>query len=109
MTFVELVSALKSVRANEQRAMREDYMELVVAVEDLAAAEKLLESCLGAPFKPKGAFPSAEANALSAAYGGIQTNQIMYYRQEASGHETALIWPWGNGLQATIKVIKEQV
>ena len=107
MTFTELASALKNVPVQELRAMEEDYVELVVTVDELASVEAQLSSCFGAPLKPKGMAPSAAAIALSAAYGGIQGNQIMYYRKEASGAELAMIWPWGNGLQATVKVIKE--
>ncbi len=107
MTFIELASALKNVKVQERRATEEDYLELVVAVDDLVVVEEQLSSCFGAALKPKGVAPSAEATVLSLSYGGVQSNQTMYYRKSASGAELAMIWPWGNGLQATVKVIKE--
>lgn len=107
MTFIELSVALKDTQAQEMRAMEADYVELVVTIDDLAAVEKLLCSCFGAPLKPKDAQPSKEASTLSKPYGGVQSNQTMYYRKEAASVELAMIWPWGNGLQATVKVIKE--
>jgi hypothetical protein len=107
MTFIELACALKSVKVQEQRSMEEDYLELVVTVDDLVAVEQQLGVCFGVPLKPKGAAPSAEATVLSLSYGGVQSNQTMYYRKSPTGAELAMIWPWGNGLQATVKVIKE--
>ena len=74
--------------------------------EHLASLCQLLEVYFGSPLKPEGQAPSGKANQLAQAYGGIRADQTMYWRQSSEHDEFALLWPWGNGVRLTAKIIQ---
>lgn len=107
MTFQELLGEAKKLDCLEARAQLENYFEIVVAKDALAPAEGLLGAYFGEPLKPKGVLPTAEMSVRVRAYGGVQENQTMYFREGGSGGEFAFLWPWGNGLSITVKILIE--
>ena len=108
MTFQELLGEAKKLDCVETRAQLEHYFEIVVAKDALAPAEALLCAYFGAPRKPRDVAPTAEIAAQTRAYGGIQINQTMYHRAGCDGGEFAFLWPWGNGLSITVKIMTEK-
>ncbi|MEI6438372.1 MAG: hypothetical protein WCO69_06465 [Candidatus Omnitrophota bacterium] len=108
MTFQELLGKAKKLNCVESRAQLDHYCEIVVAKDALTPAEALLCSYFGEPLKPKGVAPTADISAQTRPYGGVQANQTMYFRQGTSGGEFAFLWPWGNGLSITVKIMTEK-
>ncbi len=108
MTFQDFLVQVQTIRIEESRAQTEDYFEAVIAKADLDSLHKILTSYFGPPLKPEGHSPSGEANRRAKAYGGIRKDQTMYFRQDADTSECALLWPWGNGVRITIKLIQSK-
>ena len=108
MTFQELLGEAKKLDCVEARAQLEHYCEIVVAKDALPPAEALLCAYFGAPLKPKDVAPTAEISAQTRVYGGVQVNQTMYFRAGSNGGEFAFLWPWGNGLSITVKIMTEK-
>ncbi|MBF0569463.1 MAG: hypothetical protein HQL18_01645 [Candidatus Omnitrophica bacterium] len=107
MMFEELLVAIKKIKAEETRKQSEKYFEVVIAKTEMEALHALLLSYFGTPLKPAGERPGPEVRAYADPYGGIQPNQIMYFRQGQAGAEFALLWPWGSGMSLTAKIIRE--
>ena len=108
MTFPELLAEVKKIKHEELRAQSEDYLEVVIAKDTLEPLHKILTAYFGSPFKPEGQAPSGEASRRAKPYGGIRKDQTMYFRQDGDHSECALLWPWGNGIRITVKVIQSK-
>ncbi|MFH1208105.1 MAG: hypothetical protein V1673_00925 [Candidatus Omnitrophota bacterium] len=108
MTFLDFLVEIQTLRIEELRAQREEYFEAVIAKADLDPLHKILTAYFGPPLKPEGQLPSGEANRRAESYGGIRKDQTMYFRQDGDHSECALLWPWGNGIRITVKVIQSK-
>ena len=106
MTFDDLLEQIQNIPCSEKRAREANYCEVVFAQPNMPQVNAALEACFGTPLKPEGKMPSAEATEYSKAYGGVQGNQVLYYRKSASGDEMAMLWPWGSGASVTLKMIR---
>jgi hypothetical protein len=104
MTWDEMAGAVKKAKLIETRGQKDRYLEVVVAVADLAPVTDLFNVYFGAPFKPMGERPSAEADAYAGPFGGVQTGQMLYIRKIESFVQGALLWPWGDGTSVTVKI-----
>ncbi|MBF0123450.1 MAG: hypothetical protein HQL21_08635 [Candidatus Omnitrophica bacterium] len=107
MTYSELVTGLKNVPPQELRVSEDDYFEGVFLQASMPTASVGLEAYFGVPLKPLGMSAGPEAEKISKPYGGIQTGQTLYVRKGQEGLDCALIWPWGNGVSVTLKIIRE--
>ena len=104
MTYPELVEETKKLKFWEKRVDSPDILEFVINQELLNPLTRLLENYFGVPFKPAQQAPSREASAYSAAYGGIQKNQTLYYRDADTVSHCALLWPWSDGKLISVKI-----
>ena len=107
MNFTELVGLLKEIPCDEMRKDSEGYYEFVISCQNLDRLYPILESYFGAPFKKPGASPSQKAKDVSKRYGGIQKQQTLYYVERDGLLHCAMIWPWGDGTRATVKMAQE--
>lgn len=108
MTFSELTSDLKTLTLEERRKESEGYFEFVLLSRELLHLYPVLEKYFGVPFKPAGVAPSREAQDYAKQYGGIQKQQTFYYVKRAGLSNCAMIWPWGDGSRATVKIAQGQ-
>ncbi|OGW79238.1 MAG: hypothetical protein A2Z83_06835 [Omnitrophica bacterium GWA2_52_8] len=106
MTFKSLIAELAGKQCQEVREKTADYLELVFANDQLAAAEPALAAYFGQPLKPAGKVPTDEARRHAAPYGGVRPNQTLYYKSEGSQSIAALLWPWSSGTVTTLKVFR---
>lgn len=106
MNFNELLAEVQQLTLAEKRTQTVDYLEVVVEIDHLEALRKTLGSYFGAPLKPQGQVPSGKAVRLAKPYGGIRQDQTMYCRQDVDHDEYVLLWPWGNGIRVTAKIIQ---
>ena len=107
MTFEELLGKIKKIKCDELRNVEDNYLEVVIAKSEVEPMTSVLQSFFGSPLKPEGEAPSGDANKASRAYGGIRRDQTMYHHKSATYSEVALLWPWGDGMLVTVKVIRE--
>ena len=106
MNFQELLASIQSLKLAEKRTQTAEYLEAVVERDHLESLCRILTDYFGAPLKPEGAAPSGKASQLAQAYGGIREDQTMYCLQTPAHNEFALLWPWGNGVRVTAKIIQ---
>ena len=108
MTFQDFLAEIQTLQIVELRAQKEEYFEAVISKADLGPLHKILTTYFGPPLKPEGQLPSGEANRRAESYGGIRKDQTMYFRQDGDHSECAFLWPWGNGIRITVKVIQSK-
>ncbi len=106
LSFSELVKAMKKLPFDEIRKEQEGYFEIVVVVTDLPLVYPLLEGFYGSQFKPPGVAASSKAKKVAQNYGGIQTQQTLYYVNRNDVSDCAMIWPWNDNKHATIKMAR---
>ena len=104
LTFKELIEQLKRIPCEEIRKESDGYYEFVISTQSLAQLYPIFEVYFGVPFKPAGISPSDEAKDVSKNYGGIQKQQTLYYIHREGMSNCAMIWPWGDGSRATVKI-----
>ena len=109
MTFPELISQLKKFPFDEIRKEYDGYFEFVVSVSNLVQLYPIFESYYGVPFKPAGIKPSSQAQDMAKHYGGIQTQQTLYYVSRGSISDCAMVWPWNDGTHVTIKMARGMI
>ena len=109
MTFLELIKSLKKLPFDEIRKEYDGYFEFVISVKHLHTVYPLFEAFYGLPFKPAGTAPNPKAQDVTRNYGGIQTQQTLYYADRGPVSDCAMIWPWNDGLHATIKMAQGKV
>jgi len=109
MTFVELVGQLKKFPFDEIRKEADGYFEFVVSVKHLMTLYPLFETYYGVPFKPAGIAPTSKAQDVTKNYGGIQTQQTLYYASRGTISDCAMIWPWNDGNHATVKMARGMI
>jgi len=106
MDLDKLIHELTRIPLDEMRKKTGDYCELVVALEDLTPVEDILDKYFGPAKKLEGKSPDRESTYLAQDFGGVRKNQILYYKEEDKTAVCALIWPWGDGVLATVKVAR---
>ena len=104
MTWDEMACAVKKAKLIEMRGQKDRYLEVVVAVADLAPVTDLFKAYFGVPFKSMGERSFPEADAYAGPFGGVQTGQMLYIRKIESFVQGALLWPWGDGASVTVKI-----
>jgi hypothetical protein len=110
LSFADLVKLLKKLPFDEIRKEYDGYFEFVVSVQHLQQVYPHFEAYYGAPFKPPGMAANAKAQTLTKNYGGIQTQQTLYYAGREDGiADCAMIWPWNDGKHATIKMARGRI
>ena len=104
MTFAELMRDIKSIPLDEIREEGEEYFECVLGRKHLASLYPFLELFFGPPFKPPGIKPTGAADDYTKNYGGILTQQTLYYTERDGLSHCGMIWPWNTGERATVKL-----
>lgn len=104
MTWDELTGGVRKAKLIELRGQKEKYLEVVMAVSDLAPVTDLFRTYFGEPLKPPGERPSSDAERYAASFGGVHQGQTLYARKIGEDVHGALLWPWGDGLSVTVKI-----
>ena len=101
----QLIESIKKLPLEEIRTDSPEGFEFVIKKTAFKKLDPLLQSFFGKVFKDAGQEPTQEATRLTAPYGGIYENQTLYVKQDAACIFLAMIWPWGDGVLATVKII----
>ena len=104
MTINEILEKLSVLDVKKKRSQEENYLELVFFKKDINAWERELKEIMGQAKKPFRVKPSAEHGKLAKPYGGIRANQALYQKSFHAYDVIAMIWPWGNGQNMTLKL-----
>ena len=108
VTYEELLVEIKKLDIEEVRVNSDNLFELVIKVNLLTNLHFVLQDFFGPPFKPAGEIPSRTAQEYSSSFGGIRSNQTMYYIKHDNFCSRAMIWPWNDGTHVTVKIFRSQ-
>ncbi len=108
MSYDEMIAGLKALPRQEKRADRPEYLELVFSREGWTAASGILDGYFGEPFKKPGERPGDAAISFTVNHCGIQSQQTLYVEETDGDLVMSMIWPWGSGQAATVKVVREK-
>ncbi len=103
----ELVRTLKNIEHEEIRNESETYLEIVFNTGVMDKIKPVLEDYYGPAFKQAGVKAEPEVNEISKAYGGVQKEQALYYKNSQGISQLAMLWPWQDGKRITIKIIQD--
>ena len=83
-----------------------DYFEAVIAKDELPKLVVLFEKVFGPAALPSQNKLSPEIEKIIEDCGGIMSGQSLYLSQE-SGVVFAMLWPWSDGKNTTVKIGKK--
>ena len=106
MTFADLIGKVRRSPLTEVRVCRDDYLEAVVATNEMDTVKGILSTYFGDPFKPEGESAFPEAETYAEAYGGVRDDQTLYLNSDLAAKEIAILWPWGSGSAVTLKIAR---
>ena len=109
MNFREFLDEVQKIKSDEVRSRTESSLELVVSKKNLEVIIPVLEAYFGHALKPEGDRPSEESDRYSKPYGGVRQGQTLYFQKDEKGFAIAMLWPWGNGLSVTVKIIRGRI
>jgi hypothetical protein len=104
MQFQTLKRDVTQANFETVRRDSEHYFEGVILRDRMGPVWGMLETHLGAPVWPSPAMLSQRVVKVISAFGGIQEGQSLYFSSHTDIHFFAMIWPWGDGLRATLKM-----
>ena len=106
MTFTELLGEVKKLKHEEVRTDTPEFFEMVIAKDSLTVILPILDKFFGRPIKPANIKPSGEARKAADPYGGIRSDQTLYYLEDGGKGFYGMLWPWGSGVLVTLKLIR---
>ena len=102
----QLLNEIKKLKFEQLRQDEPDVFECVMHVNKLASLNLILKRYFGDALKPAGKIPTKEAQEYAQNFGGISSNQTLYYLKDNEFTVIAMIWPWNDKTLATIKIFK---
>jgi hypothetical protein len=108
MDYNDFMEQIKKIEYKELREDQPEYMEFVIATNNLKNLSPIFESYFGAPCASPEERPSKQAKKYADPYGGIRKGQTLYYLNKGKIFYCALLWPWGDGESITIKIIQDE-
>jgi hypothetical protein len=106
MEFDKVKSGIKNIGLNTTRVDTGDYFEAVVNKDSLDKVVQVLESLLGKAVWPSQNKPPKEAGKVVGNFGGLRKDQTLFFLNENGVSLFAMLWPWQNGEEITIKIVK---
>lgn len=104
MIIQDITDKSKDLKIYESRCIEDRYAELVIYNEELDQWIDILEEFLGAVAKPAGVNPSKDQSMVAYEFGGIFENQTLFQKNYDNITAIAMLWPWQNGEQVTLKI-----
>jgi hypothetical protein len=107
MQFEELKKDIRDFGIKTIRTDDDNYFEAVVVKERLGQLIQRLESVFGSPAWPCEKELSGKTSEIIENFGGIRDGQTLYLRQEKDFYIFAMLWPWSDGVNITLKIGSE--
>ena len=104
MQFAELRKELNNIVFITVREESEDYFEAVISKGELAYFCLRLEKFFGPRVWPSKDKLSEEVEKFLDEFGGIMSNQTLYFRKQDNETAFAMLWPWSDGTRITVKI-----
>ncbi|MFH1397973.1 MAG: hypothetical protein ABIH27_05455 [Candidatus Omnitrophota bacterium] len=104
MEFNQLKAEIKSIPLQEERADRDDYIEVVINTVKLSDTSEILKRYFGSPAWPSDKEIHKEIKEIINNFGGIIKGQTLYAKTDNGLCAFAMIWPWQSAQYFTLKV-----
>lgn len=82
----------------------DDYFEAVIVKNKLTEFIQRLEKIFGAPRWPSEKNLSPQILGVIQNFGGVRDGQTLYFMQAKNYSLFAMLWPWMDGRQITLKL-----
>ena len=102
MELEPIIRRVRSLPVKEIRIETRDYCEIVLANEEVAACQKILEDTLGPALKRAGEPVTADILELTADFGEIVDHQVLYMKAGGSRTILAMLWSWRDDVHTTL-------
>ena len=106
MTFEDLIEEVRQIKSDHKKIAETDFFETVIDWKELEELTSILKRYFGPPMKPADALPTSEMRKITSSYGGIRANQTLYYLEDGKAFNLAMLWPWGDGMLLSVKLIR---
>ena len=107
MTFAELLQEVKKLPFEEKRVESRLYLEFVMQVDILDKLHPILKRYFGHAMKSAGEKVHQEAFDCMEYFGGIRSDQTLYYAERDGFFDYAVVWPWADQSSVTVKIFRE--
>lgn len=104
MTLKDILKKCNELNIYEERAVDDNYFELVFYTKEVDQWNKLFAEILGSATKPSGRKPTPSDLALTKEYGGVFDNQTLFKKDFEDVTIIAMFWPWQDEVRTTLKV-----
>jgi len=104
--FEQVKKRVKELQFDTVRLDSDDIFEAVIIKKNIGQLISLLESFFDLPVFPSKNKLSSEICHAINPFGGIGPGQTLYYSNLGSSTVFAMIWPWQDGQNITVKIIK---
>jgi hypothetical protein len=102
--FKDLKKEVKKVGFLELRREADDYLEAVVSKKKLTDLTHRLESFFGQAAFPSQATLDVRAMEIVNAFGGLRSDQTLYFSSDNQQAVFVMLWPWQAEENLTLKM-----
>lgn len=106
MQYSELTQEVKALPFDILRVDTGDYFEAVILEDQLAKLIAVLDKFFGPAAYPLKIKLSLQIEEKIKDFGGIKPGQTLYFINQGAETIIAMLWPWSNGRQTTLKLIR---
>jgi hypothetical protein len=107
MRFSELKKQVKSIGLGELRKESDNYLEAVVLKDNIDELVRKLNNFFGDPVWPSWGKLSLQTERAIKVHGGIIKGQTLYFSKLDGVVIFAMLWPWADGRNITVKIVKQ--
>lgn len=101
----EIIAEFPKIKIYESRTVTDKRGEVVFFSADTPTWIEILTAHFGPPAKPAGKAPSENDLLVTADFGSINKNQILFRQDYGDSTMIAMFWPWQDNLHTTLKII----
>ena len=107
MKLEEIKKVVKEVDLVTLRCDSDELFEAVFNTSELEQLSSRLVKIFGDPLFPLKKDVRVNPEELARDYGGIMPGQTLYYLEQEEGAVLAMIWPWQDKVNITLKLIRK--
>jgi len=104
MNVSDILQRCSHLKIENKNDISKDFVERVFLKNELKDWEKILSDLLGPAAKPAGEKTTEAFLDLTIKYGGILDDQTLFYKKFEDSSIIAMIWPWKDNNQVTLKL-----
>jgi len=105
MNIKDILQRCSHIKIEEKNVISNDHVEWEFLQDVSEELEKILSNILGPATKRAGKEVKQSYLDLTIKYGGILDDQTLFYKKFEKNSIIAMIWPWKDNNQATLKIV----